>query len=304
MKVYFWCPYFRTGGPEFLHQMCHGARTHGSQAFMYYTDASDVPHPLATKLTDSSPVLFPEYSLVQRAFEIEDRPENLLVIPEVVTVSEIREKYKSIRVVVAWLSITSGLPRLDHYLSFPDVTHVFQSFRARRDVLARAKELGVEPRFFDVCDYINAEYLNQVWDRSVKKNQIAWNPVKDRIAGQLGIPGVPLFGMSREKVIETLKETKVYVDCGGHPGRDRIPREAAILGCIVVTNTAGTAECFEDVPLTTKALTVEELIGHIKNGFERYDELLEAQNAYAQRIRQEKDLCLRQMLTFLKEMQV
>jgi len=304
MKVYFWCPYFRTGGPEFLHQMCHGARTHGSQAFMYYTDASDVPHPLATKLTDSSPVLFPEYSLVQRAFEIEDRPENLLVIPEVVTVSEIREKYKSIRVVVAWLSITSGLPRLDHYLSFPDVTHLFQSFRARRDVLARAKELGVEPRCFDVCDYINDEYLTQTWDRSNKKNQIAWNPVKDRIAGQLGVPGVPLFGLTREKVIETLKETKVYVDCGSHPGRDRIPREAALLGCIVVTNTAGTAECFEDVPLTTKACTVEELIGHIRNGFERYDELLDAQNAYVQRIREEKELCSRQMLAFLTEMKL
>ena len=272
---------------------------------MFYLDASNVPHPAAVKLTADSPILFSEYSLIQRAFDVEDARENIMFVPEVVPLTDVRKRFQNIRLVVAWLSITSGLPLLDHYLTWPDVTHVFQSFRAHRDVLARAKELGLpEPRWFDVCDYINLDAFQQTWDRSQKKNQLAWNPVKDHIAGQLGLPCVPLFNMPRTQVIETLKQSKVYVDCGGHPGRDRIPREAALLGCIVVTNTAGTAECFEDVPLMTKALNVGELIQHVQNGFERYDDLLVGQESYIQTIIHQKEVCSEQMKVFLKDMKI
>ena len=40
-----------------------------------------------------------------------------------------------------------------------------------------------------------------------------------------------------------------YIDFGPHPGMDRLPREAALAGCIVLTNREGAANFAKDVPL-------------------------------------------------------
>lgn len=44
-----------------------------------------------------------------------------------------------------------------------------------------------------------------------------------------------------------MSKSKVYIDFGNHPGKDRIPREAAISGCIVITGKRGAAAFAEDV---------------------------------------------------------
>ena len=49
-----------------------------------------------------------------------------------------------------------------------------------------------------------------------------------------------------------LKRSKVYIDFGPHPGMDRLPREAALAGCVVLTNREGAANFEEDVPLPSE----------------------------------------------------
>ena len=39
---------------------------------------------------------------------------------------------------------------------------------------------------------------------------------------------VPLIGMTTEEMRSCMSKSKVYIDFGNHPGKDRIPREAAI----------------------------------------------------------------------------
>lgn len=46
-----------------------------------------------------------------------------------------------------------------------------------------------------------------------------------------------------------LRQCKVYIDFGQHPGMDRIPREAAACGCLVLVGERGSASYFNDVPL-------------------------------------------------------
>ena len=58
---------------------------------------------------------------------------------------------------------------------------------------------------------------------------------------------VPLIGMTTEEMRSCMSKSKVYVDFGNHPGKDRIPREAAISGCIVITGKRGAAAFAEDV---------------------------------------------------------
>ena len=57
--------------------------------------------------------------------------------------------------------------------------------------------------------------------------------------------------MSRAEVRKALCTVKVYADFGSHPGRDRMPREAALCGACVLTNRRGSANFAEDVPLPT-----------------------------------------------------
>lgn len=52
---------------------------------------------------------------------------------------------------------------------------------------------------------------------------------------------VPLIGMTTEEMRSCMSKSKVYIDFGNHPGKDRIPREAAISGCIVITGKRGAA---------------------------------------------------------------
>jgi hypothetical protein len=58
--------------------------------------------------------------------------------------------------------------------------------------------------------------------------------------------------VSPEQVRRMLKQCKIYVDFGPHPGMDRLPREAALAGCCVVTNMEGAAQYKDDVPLPSK----------------------------------------------------
>ena len=43
-----------------------------------------------------------------------------------------------------------------------------------------------------------------------------------------------------------------YIDFGPHPGMDRLPREAALAGCVVITNCEGAANFQEDLPLPSE----------------------------------------------------
>ena len=40
------CPYFETGGPEALHQLCDAINNHGGEAYIWYHgEKHDTPHP-------------------------------------------------------------------------------------------------------------------------------------------------------------------------------------------------------------------------------------------------------------------
>jgi hypothetical protein len=55
--------------------------------------------------------------------------------------------------------------------------------------------------------------------------------------------------MTDEEVTSLLRRSRAYVDFGPHPGMDRLPREAALAGCVVITNREGAAAYDEDLPL-------------------------------------------------------
>ena len=63
---------------------------------------------------------------------------------------------------------------------------------------------------------------------------------------------VPLENMSFHEVCETLARASLYVELGHMPGRDRLPREAALYGTPTVMLARGAGYCWSDFPLGVK----------------------------------------------------
>lgn len=298
MKVFIYSPYHKTGGPECLHQYCDVMNSIGADAYMCYWNIKDPYSPIDV------PLIYTEkYTNLKCVKGIEDSSENLLIIPEIVSIKKIRALWPDIRVAVAWLSLAYGLPLLREYLSDPKIVHIFQSYWAKTHVIGAARG-SIET--FDLDDYISDEYTNQTWDRWEKEDWVAYNPAKDSETPSICMENcakcIPIHKMNSSQVISTLKKCKVYMDLGTHPGRDRMPREAALLGCVVVTNKKGTAAYYEDVMLDTRAEERVDQARFMKKALENYNSMVKNQDEYVRIIKGLKEKLSLQMRAFILKM--
>jgi hypothetical protein len=60
---------------------------------------------------------------------------------------------------------------------------------------------------------------------------------------------LPIRGLSPTQVRERLGEATIYLDLGPHPGKDRMPREAALAGAVTVVARRGSGDNDQDVSL-------------------------------------------------------
>ena len=101
-----------------------------------------------------------------------------------------------------------------------------------------------------------------------------------------------LEGLSRKEMAGALAEAMVYIDFGDHPGKDRIPREAALAGNIIISSNKGSAAFFDDLPISEKYKfhieQVEEVAIAIEDSIANYDELIHDFDFYLNIIRNEK----------------
>ena len=241
-KIYVLCPSgIVTGGIEAVHQLVDKLRRFGHAGFI-------VPVPVV-----SNPVLL-QYRNYDVAFAsvVVDRPRNLLITTEVNP--KALDQYYLIQKAIWWLSVDFH-EALQETFDFEHpqpngVTHFVQSAYAAS--FLRGKGIS---KIYCLTDYLHAEYLKK-FRRWRKSDVVLYTPVKgaqyyiDRlIAADDSIQWLALSGMIRKKHAQVMRDSKVYVDFGRHPGKDRQPREAAVNGCCVIVGLAGAA-CFEeDLPI-------------------------------------------------------
>jgi hypothetical protein len=116
------------------------------------------------------------------------------------------------------------------------------------------EKIGIKDVHY-ISEFINEDFFNTEADESKKENIIAYNGVKGikftkklvKYASHLNF--IPIRNMSKEEFTSLLKRAKVYIDFGNHPGRDRLPREAAWLKCCVITNRRGGARLEDDLSI-------------------------------------------------------
>ena len=261
-EIYVCCPGgLVSGGPEALHQLVDALRRCGKAAFISYWPESgqfDIPP------------FYREYNVEQRP--LRDADGCLVVFPEVL-LHEANRLTRS-RIAIWWLSVDfyfqslyfhDHLRRRDlsvrsrlrsvqdsdglraHRRSF----HLAQSFYAQRFLTERRLSGPI------LCGYINDEYVTTeggIVNRH-REEIIAYNPMRGMEVTEALMRLAPdaewvaISDMGRAEVQSLLKQARLYVDFGSHPGRQRLPREAAISGACVVTGRQGSAAFVEDVPI-------------------------------------------------------
>ncbi|MEN8119610.1 MAG: hypothetical protein ABFS35_04660 [Bacteroidota bacterium] len=65
-----------------------------------------------------------------------------------------------------------------------------------------------------------------------------------------------------EQVVKLMSESVVFAEFGSNHGRDRMPREAAMLGCIVFMNTRGSSALNKDYKIDDQYKIIDKLINY------------------------------------------
>jgi hypothetical protein len=70
---------------------------------------------------------------------------------------------------------------------------------------------------------------------------------------------ISLSSLSEQKLRELYLSSKLFIDFGNHPGKERMPREAVVSGCCIFTGLLGSAANDEDIPIPKRfKLDVED----------------------------------------------
>lgn len=292
--IYILCPpNSATGGPEALHQLGYLLKELRYKVKMLYSKRKLNP-------------VHPFYNVydVPYTFKINDSTNNIVVIPESMT--NWIARYPLSEKKVWWLSLDfygilmnsrekkkNWIRKLivpykhTEYRFEPNitVTHWYQSQRAKEFLLT--KKLDNDIAY--LCDYVTDLFFENLpqTNHFQKENIITYNPKKglDNIEKYMNLlpqyKWVPLTGMSREEMRDTLRKTKLHLDFGYFPGRDKIPREALISGVCLLTGRDGTSAFKEDLGIPERyklhknEMQPEKVIELIHHLMTNYDEVLE-----------------------------
>lgn len=277
--IYILCPAnFETGGTELAHQLIDFLISNNKKAFIVYIANNNYQNA-------NVPKGFEKYN-VRVASEPIDDVNNIIILPEI-NFSFIN-KFHNIQYVFWWMSVDnfylrssmievirfSGLfnafkVAYDRFITNQDILsgigfndiknlknsylNVYQSTYAKHTLLKNDVN-----EILPLSDYINSDFLDgQDLDFS-KQDIILYNPAKGLKFTKKIIKLLPTYKfvalekLTRTELSEYLKISKLYIDFGHHPGKDRLPREAVLNNCCLLVGKKGAAKYFEDIAIPDK----------------------------------------------------
>lgn len=138
-----------------------------------------------------------------------------------------------------------------------NVSHICASYYAYNFISHKSRRkisLCIEP--------ISKLFLNIFFNelKTISKgnrgNTILYNPKKGytHIINKINklVPELkfePLESLTQQQLIDKYKTSKLYIDFGTFPGAERIPKEAVLFGCAIITGKRGASGFYEDVPI-------------------------------------------------------
>lgn len=290
-KILVFCPAnYSSGGPELLHQLCFQLRELGYASFMYYYgyDPNKCDNPIHKN-----------YAHYQNPYVVtyKDDIDNICVVPEAYT-QAFYYIQKGIKI-LWWLSVdnfvgnfmkvkegtkccSAGINISYRWKVFRhkiyDVRRTDINYHLVQSAYAAdyCNSLGISnKKILFLSDYLNDSYIERAQKNTgvQKEDLILYNPKKGikftrkLMKSASSLSWIPIVNMTYDEVIELMQKSKLYIDFGNHPGKDRLPREAAINGCCVITGTRGSAAYQKDVPIPSnyKIEGIDDNISQIIN---------------------------------------
>lgn len=317
---------YTSGGPELLHQLAFVLGLMGVPAKTIYYSRENGEFVRA-----ETPEQYNKYNVsVEENLDVINSEKNVAVIPE--TALFTLDRLSKCKKIIWWLSVdgyvrsmiylkgitdynTGYTKEFDYYgiSERKDIFHLVQSEYAS-DFVINKMEISRQ-RVEYLSDYINDLYLEQLDLSNIKReNIVLFNPQKgyDELKPLIEksrneIMWLPIYNMTPNKVRAYMSIAKVYVDFGHHPGKDRIPREAAISGCCVITNKKGAAAYYKDVPIPERykfenvSESTDEIIALIRCIFDDYDLYFKDFEEYRNMIMSEKERFVEDALRIFKD---
>lgn len=329
--VYICCPASSyTGGPTLAHQLCYVLNQNGINAKMWY-----YCNPLKKNKIDP---VHQNYKSLNNPYTLSnpiDSEDSVIVATESKT--QLLWKYKKAHKFVWWMSVDNYYmnmvslfdilkmkyrgfkPTLEYckkyknkkkYQAFRQsgVLHLVQSEYAREFLLSE----GIESdNIFSLTDYLEEEILNSANKNAGERsnNTVLYNPKKGFeftqkiIASSTDLDWKPLINMTKAEVSNALLTSRLYIDFGNHPGKDRFPREAAICGCCIITGKRGAAKNDIDIQIDQKYKfddveeNIDKIVSTIREILSNYDTITKDFDAYREKIKKEKDAFVSEALS-------
>jgi hypothetical protein len=253
-----------TAGPEALHQLVAELNASGVSAAITY-------HPFDRPASVPEP--YRKYRVPVRPYA--DVAGALIVFPEIFPTTALR--VRSARAAIWWMSVNNytcvrygsalrdniryarnllkGLRPWRGMAALKGLLHFAQSHYAETYLASHG--IRAMPLSDPIPVYLDPTYL-QALDRrprAPRENVILYNPskgIKTTARIRKTYPNWrfrPLRGFDRTTLADTFLSAKLYIDFGHHPGKDRLPREAALHGCCIITNRYGSAANPVDLPI-------------------------------------------------------
>ena len=279
-KIYVMAPEnYSSGGVELSHQLVDYLRKKNKDASIVYIDIIKQQISNAGIITQS----YQNYN-IEVDISIHDLEDNVLIIPE--SYLFFIKKYQNIQICCWWMSVDNFYA---YNASLKDdiklsrtifgIIRKFICYKKYKDHIGLSGVKSKDTRLchfyqatyiqhflykngfnkiFPLSDYLNTEILNYAQNDILKEDLILYNPRKGfkytkKIIKSLPYYNfIPLIDFNREQLNCLFDRAKLYIDFGSFPGKDRLPREAAIHNCCIVTGKFGASKYFEDLPINGK----------------------------------------------------
>ncbi|MEN9755409.1 MAG: hypothetical protein RLZ07_1791 [Pseudomonadota bacterium] len=306
------CPHVVTGGPEAIHQLSDAILGFGGEVIVAYygnqVGLSVEDNGINCAFSGNpTPQPYRDYrAIVASRIPLTER--SLVLYPE--SVLSWAAASRPFNVGIWWVSVDNAIvkaPQLAYdfhrnaFLSRPNLIHYFQSAYAH-DYLIK----GGARQIFPLADYINQRYLDA--PRQAPRDQsITYFPRKGGALASVffdshpDLNRIPIENMPAEAVHETLLKSQIYIDFGHHPGKDRIPREAAMSGNVVFLHERGAAAFHLDHPLdrfflfTSADVSNGSLYERVRKVLAEPEKFFASQSTYHSRIYFEREEFLTQV---------
>lgn len=290
-----------TGGPEALHAFVHELnKLKNVHAMIWYWEA---------RSREPSPEEYQAYQC-EYVTEMPEGFDGTVIVPEI-WANRVME-FKNCTRVIYWLGCDAYAPwtpqhELGKFLEDDDIIHIVQSEYA----LDLLQKLEVK-RLVKCTDIVNTEYYAK-YKEGKRSDAVLYNPAKATLfmrqlmAECQDIEFKPISGMARAEVIDLMRHSKLYIDFGEFPGRERMPREAALCGCCLITSKIGSAgydgDFLHSYKFESKASHIWVIKNRIRYVLDHYEECQKDFDAFRGLLREDKAALSKHVKEVVNEIQ-